>query len=240
MAAANVDKAASSSAAPKGKDKDSRNDSTPLHLAAATCSNETVVPACAATKANVKVKEMVSTCLNPVDEALVDIPSVAAPTVQVPSVAPSPVDISKPVVPTHPPTSCATHLSPVDASEPMALTHPPASSADKDGQPCSQVTAVGSEEWHIVGKRRHKSGNNRQSSPPLHAEGNQPVANNATGNQQARQQVSKEKAPACSVDIAGTKTLQRPRSGVLTRSSFHKTSNTVAGVGGVPPTLPKP
>ena len=45
----------------------------------------------------------------------------------------TPVDISKPVVPTHPPTSCATHLSPVDASEPMALTHPPASSADKDG-----------------------------------------------------------------------------------------------------------
>ncbi|KAL9368571.1 hypothetical protein Peur_039770 [Populus x canadensis] len=257
----NVDKAASSSAAPKGKDKDSRNDSTHLHLAAAmcsneellaaatcsneellavaACSNETAVPACAATKANVKVKEMVSTCLNPVDEALVDIPSVAAPTVQVPSVAPSPVDISKPVVPTHPPTSCATHLSPVDASEPMAPTHPPASSADNDGQP-SQVTAVGSEEWHIVGKRRHKSGNNRQSSPPLHAEGNQPVTNNATGNQQARQQVFKEKAPVCSVDIAGTKTLQRPRLGVLTRSSFHKTSNTVAGIGGVPPTIPQP
>jgi len=155
----NVDKAASSSAAPKGKDKDSRNDSTHLHLAAATCSNEelpaaatcsnkellaaaacsneTAVPACAATKANVKVKEMVSTCLNLVDEALVDIPSVVAPTVQVPSVAPSPVDISKPVVPTHPPTSCATHLSPVDASEPMAPTHPPASSADKNGQLCS-------------------------------------------------------------------------------------------------------
>lgn len=91
-----------------------------------------------------------------------------------------------------------------------------------------------------MGKRRHKSGNNKQSSPPLHAEGNQPVANNATGKQQARQQVSKEKAPACSVDIVGTKTLQRPRSGVLTRSSFHKTSNTVAGISGVPPTLPQP
>ncbi|KAJ6877686.1 hypothetical protein NC651_030448 [Populus alba x Populus x berolinensis] len=188
------------------------------HLAAATCSKETDVPACAATKANVKGKEKVSTCLNPVDEALVATPSTAAPTVQVPSVAPSPVD----------------------ASEPMALTHPPASSAAKDGQPCSQVTTVGSEEWHIVGKRRHKSGNNRHSSPPLHAEGNQPVANNAPGNQQARQQVSNEKAPACSVDIAGTKTLHRPRSGVLTRSSFHKTSNIVADIGGAPPTLPQP
>nr|TKR79425.1 hypothetical protein D5086_0000272650 [Populus alba] len=167
------------------------------------------------TKANVKGKEKVSTCLNLVDQALVDSPSTAAPTVQVPSIAPSPVDTSEPIVPTHPPTSCATHLSPVDASDPVAPTHPPTSSAAKDGRPCSQVTAVDSEEWHTVGKKRHKSGNKRQSPPPVHSEGNQPaqqnVANNAPSNQQARQHVSKGKAPACSVDIAGTKTFQRPR-----------------------------
>ncbi|KAJ6981094.1 hypothetical protein NC653_024474 [Populus alba x Populus x berolinensis] len=169
------------------------------------------------TKANVKGKEKVSTCLNLVDQALVDSPSTAAPTVQVPSIAPSPVDTSEPIVPTHPPTSCATHLSPVDASDPVAPTHPPTSSAAKDGRPCSQVTAVDSEEWHTVGKKRHKSGNKRQSPPPVHSEGNQPaqqnVANNAPSNQQARQHVSKGKAPACSVDIAGTKTFQRPRLG---------------------------
>ncbi|KAJ6874155.1 hypothetical protein NC651_032856 [Populus alba x Populus x berolinensis] len=167
-------------------------------------------------KANVKGKDKVSTCLNLVDDALVDTPSAAALSVQVPSVAPSPVDTSNPVVPTYPPTSYATHLSPVDASEPVAPNSSPSVCAAKDAQPCSQVTAVGSEEWHIVGKRRHNSGTKRQSPPPLHAEGNLPahhnVANNAPSNQQARQHVSKGKAPASSVDITGTKTLQRPRS----------------------------
>ena len=126
----------------------------------------------------------------------------------------------------------------------FAPTHPPASCAAQDAQPCSQVIAIGSEEWHTVGKRRHNSGNKRQSPPPLHAEGNPPaqrnVAHKAPGNPLAQQHVSKGKAPACFVDIAGTKTLQRPRSGVLTRSSFQKNSNTVAGGGGVPPTLPQP
>lgn len=249
---------------------------------------ENVVPANVNSKANVKGKDKVSTCLNPVDEALVDTPLAAAFSVQVPSVAHSPIDTSDPVVP----TSCAAHLSPVDASETVAPnvigkekvstclnpiddtfvdipsaaalsvqvpsvapfpvdtsehvapTHTPASCAAKDAQPCSQVSAVGSEEWHTVGKRKHNSGTKRQSPPPLHVEGNPPThhfyANNTPSNQQARHHVSKGKAPASSVDIAGTKTLQRPRSGVLTRSSFQKISNTVAGGGGVAPTLPHP
>ncbi|KAJ6965519.1 hypothetical protein NC652_003409 [Populus alba x Populus x berolinensis] len=166
--------------------------------------SETVAP-------NVIGKEKVSTCLNPVDDTFVDIPSAAALSVQVPSVAPFPVDTSEHVAPTHTPASCAA----------------------KDAQPCSQVSAVGSEEWHTVGKRKHNSGTKRQSPPPLHVEGNPPThhfyANNTPSNQQARHHVSKGKAPASSVDIAGTKTLQRPRSGMLTRSSFQKISNTVAG-----------
>ncbi|KAJ6855763.1 hypothetical protein NC651_040406 [Populus alba x Populus x berolinensis] len=142
---------------PPARSKDaSFTPSSPIktaHLSPVDAS-ETVAP-------NVIGKEKVSTCLNPVDDTLVDTPSVAALSVQVPSVAPSPVDTSKHVAPTHTPASCAA----------------------KDAQPCSHVSAVGSEEWHTVGKRKHNSGTKRQSSPPLHAEGNLPThhfyANNA-------------------------------------------------------------
>ena len=78
--------------------------------------SETIAP-------NVIGKEKVSTCLNPVDDTLVDTPSAAALSVQVPSVAPSLVDTSEHVAPTHTPASCAA----------------------KDAQPCSQVSDVGSE-----------------------------------------------------------------------------------------------
>ena len=161
-----------------------------------------------APKENVKGKGSVSTRLSPIVDTLVDAPSAAAPSIEVPHVAPPPVDAPELVAPTDPSESCVA----------------------QDAQTCSQATATGSEEWKTVRKRRHTSGNKRQTPTFLPAECNLP----------AQQNVSKGKAPAYSVDIAGTKAPHRPGSGVLTRSSIQRISNAFSGSGGVPPTLPHP
>jgi hypothetical protein len=118
-------------------------------------------------KENVKGKGNVFTRLSPVVDTLVDTPSAAASPVKVPHVAPSPVDGPELDTPTVPSESCEAQVR----------------------QPCSQATAAGSEEWQTVRKRRHNSGNKRQTLTLLPAEGNPPSQQHVS---------SKGKAPALS------------------------------------------
>jgi len=89
-----------------------------------------------------------------------------------------------------------------------------------------------SEEWQTVRKKKHNSGNKRQTSTTsLPAECNLPPQ---------RHVPSKGKAPALSVDTPGSKAPHRPGSSVLTRSSVQKIPNRSSGSGGIAPTLPHP
>ena len=102
----------------------------------------------------------------------------------------------------------------------------------QEAQPCSQPTAACPEEWQTVRKKKHNSGNKRQTSTT-----SLPVDCNLPPH---RHVPSKGKAPALSVDTPGSKAPHRPGSSVLTRSLVQKFANRNSGSGGIAPALPHP
>ncbi|KAJ6923203.1 hypothetical protein NC652_016756 [Populus alba x Populus x berolinensis] len=85
---------------------------------------------------NLKKNNLISLVLSPVD-TLVEASSAATPSVEISHIVPPPVDAPKLDAPIVPSESCVA----------------------QDAQPCSQATTAGSEEWQIIRKRRHSSGN---------------------------------------------------------------------------------
>jgi len=99
------------------------------------------------------VKGSVFTRLSPfVDDSLVDASLAVAAPIEVPYVVAPPAEVPKLVTPIVPTEACVT----------------------QDEQQCSQPTAVGSEEWQTVRKRRNNNGNKQHASKSLSAENNQP------------------------------------------------------------------
>ena len=131
------------------------------------------------------------------------------------------------------PPAKVSHAAPpsVDGPELDAPTIPSESCVAQDAQPCSQTIAACSEKWQTVRKKRHNPGNKRQTPTSLPAECNPPPKHNVS---------SKGKAPALSIDIAGSKAPHCPGSSVLTRSSVQRIPNRCSGSGGIAPTLPHP
>ncbi|KAB5516275.1 hypothetical protein DKX38_026923 [Salix brachista] len=131
-------------------------------------------PASVASKENGNDKGNVFTRFTPVADSLVDDPPAAAPPVESPPNATSPVDAPELDAPSIPSESCVA----------------------PDVQPRPQVTTASSEEWQPVRKRRHSSGNKRQTQTPSPADCNPTPQNNVS---------SKGKATAFPVDIAANK-----------------------------------
>jgi hypothetical protein len=138
-----------------------------------------------------------------------------------------PVDAS--LVDASPADAPPANAPPVDAPKVDAPIVPTTPNVVQDEKQCNKATSAGSEGWETIRKRKNNNGNKLHSLKTLLVESSLPP----------HQLVSaKGKASAIIVDINGSKALQRPVSGMLTRSSVQRSSNRFSGSGGVSPTLP--